>query len=265
MDLDGTLLRSDFSISQRVKTAINHAVAAGSTIVLSSGRISQVMERFSRFLGLHEKPGYLVSNNGALIQESHTGETVHESRMDARTALAVCDLADAEGFSVQLYEDDIMYMSRRNEYTDRDQKLSGTRQVVVENFRAMVNEGCYKLIIPGDTSFLPHIENIIRTFMGDTVTLFTSRFCSLEVLPKDTDKGTALAKIAEIKGVSAEETMAIGDTRNDAAMIRWAGTGVAMANGDEHLKSIANIVTKSTNDNDGVAEVIEEYLLNVKE
>ena len=259
MDLDDTLLRSDLSISRRTRNAVNRAGAAGVTIVLASGRISQAMDRFSRFLGLHERPAYLVSNNGALIQESHTGTTVYQSRMDAQTALAVCDLAEAEGFPVQMYENDIMYISRRSEYSDRDQKLTGTRQVVVENFRALVNEGCYRLIIPGDPAFLAPLEKIIRAYMGERITLFTSRPFFLEILAPDTDKGTALARIADILGASAEETLAIGDSMNDEAMIRWAGIGAAMANGDERIKNIADFVTASTNDDDGVVEVIEKY------
>jgi hydroxymethylpyrimidine pyrophosphatase-like HAD family hydrolase len=48
---------------------------------------------------------------------------------------------------------------------------------------------------------------------------------------------------------------------NDEAMIRWAGVGVAMANGDERIKNIASLVTEKTNDDDGIVEVIEKYVL----
>jgi hypothetical protein len=78
-------------------------------------------------------------------------------------------------------------------------------------------------------------------------------------MSKDTDKGTALAKVAEILGVKAEEVLAIGDSMNDEAMIRWAGVGVAMANADERIKKIADHVADYTNDDDGVAEFIEKY------
>jgi hydroxymethylpyrimidine pyrophosphatase-like HAD family hydrolase len=63
-------------------------------------------------------------------------------------------------------------------------------------------------------------------------------------------------------GIKREEVLAIGDSMNDEAMIRWAGTGVAMLNGDERIKSIAGLVTERTNDDDGVAEVIEKYILS---
>ena len=258
-DLDDTLLRSDFSISYKTRNAIKRAEAEGVTVVLASGRIPTAMEQYSRLLGLNKRPGYLVCNNGALIQESNTGAVIHEAKIEPSVALAVCDLADAEGFPVQMYEDDIMYVSRQNEFSSYDEKITGIRQVVVVNFRAMVGEGCYKLIIPGDPMILGHLESLLKTYLGEDITLFTSRPYFLEVLPRATNKGTALAIVAEIIGVSAEEALAIGDSMNDEAMIRWAGVGVAMANGDDRIKNIADIVTDRTNDDDGVAEVIEKY------
>jgi hydroxymethylpyrimidine pyrophosphatase-like HAD family hydrolase len=55
--------------------------------------------------------------------------------------------------------------------------------------------------------------------------------------------------------------MAIGDSLNDEGMIRWAGVGVAMANGDDRLKAMADMVTEKSNDDDGVADIIEQYVL----
>ncbi|MDR2158532.1 MAG: Cof-type HAD-IIB family hydrolase [Treponema sp.] len=261
LDLDDTLLRSDLTISYRTRNAIKRAEAAGITVVLASGRVPAAMEHFARLLGMHRRPGYLICNNGTMIQESHTGDLVHEAKIDAETALIAYDLANAEGFPVQIYEDDIMYVSRSNEFTEYDQKLTGLRQVVVENFGAMVGGGVYKLLIPGDPMLLAPLESIIRTYLGNDITLFTSKPYFLEILPAQTDKGTALAKTAELVGIARGEVLAIGDSMNDEAMIRWAGTGVAMANGDERIKNIADLVTEKTNDDDGVAEVIEKYIL----
>jgi len=261
LDLDDTLLHSDLSISYRTRNAIKQAVEMGVTVVLASGRVLAAMEHFSQLLGLHKRRGYLICNNGALILETHTGNIVHEVKLDKETLLAVCSLADAEGFALQMYDDNIMYVSRQNEYSNIDQKTTGLRQVVVENFKDMAGEGCYKLVIPGDPELLKYMEIIIRTYMGQNLTLFTSHPYFLELTPEDTDKGTALAKVAEMLNVRQGETIAIGDSMNDEAMIRWAGIGVAIANSDERIKSIADFVTERTNDEDGVAEVIEKYLL----
>jgi Cof subfamily protein (haloacid dehalogenase superfamily) len=261
IDLDDTLLRSDLTISFRTRNAIRRAEATGVVVVLTSGRIPAAMERFSRLLGLHKRPGYLICNNGTIIRESHTGRLIFEARIPSRSALAACDLASAEGFPVQLYEDDILYISRPNEFADYDQKLTGLRQVVVENFRDMVANGCHKLIIPGDPMILRPLENLLKTYRGGETTIVTSKPTFLEILPPRIDKGFALAKVAEILGISREEVLAIGDSMNDEAMIRWAGIGVAMLNGDERIKDIADLVTDKSNDDDGVADMIERYIL----
>jgi Cof subfamily protein (haloacid dehalogenase superfamily) len=261
IDLDDTLLRSDLTISLRTRSAIRKAESLGCVVVLASGRIPSAMEQFVRLLGLHKRPGYLICNNGAMIQESHTGKLIFEVKIPPRVALIAYDLAAAEGFPVQLYEDDIMYISRPNEFADYDQKLTGLRQVVVENFRAMVGHGCYKLLIPGDPMILRPLENILKTYIGSESTIFTSKPYFLEILPYNTNKGTGLAKVAETLGIPQKAVLAIGDSMNDEAMIRWAGIGVAMANGDDRIKDIAVMVTEKTNDDDGVAELIERYIL----
>jgi Cof subfamily protein (haloacid dehalogenase superfamily) len=261
LDLDDTLLRSDLSISYRTRNIIKRAESAGVAVVLASGRSPAAIERFSRLLGMNKSPGYLICNNGTVILESHTGELVCETRIKAESALSAYDLAAAEGFPVQIYENDIIYVSRSNEFADADEKLTGLRQVVVENFRAMVAGGVYKLIIPGDPMLLAPLESLVKTYLGKEVTLFTSKPYFLEILPAQTDKGTALAFVAERMGIPREEVLAIGDSMNDEAMITWAGTGVAMVNGDKRIKSAADFVTEKSNDDDGVAEVIERYIL----
>jgi len=261
LDVDDTLLHSDLSISRRTRSTIKQAEKDGATVVLASSRIPDSLERYARLLGLDKYPGYLICKNGALIMESDTGNIIHEARLEVGTALMICDLALAEDFPIQVFEDDIMYVSRKNEYTGEDQRITGIRQVVVENFRDMVAEGCHNLVIAGDPSVLTHVRIIIQNYMGKDITVFTSRPYFLEIMPKGTDKGSALAFISDILGVSAGEVMAIGDSMNDEAMIKWAGIGVALANADDNIKSIADLVMDSTNDEDGVAEVIEKYFI----
>ena len=260
LDLDETLLRKDLSITSNTRNTIKKTIESGVTVVLASSRIPETMERYSRFLNLHKRAGYIISNNGALITESNTGNIVHESLLDREIILKICDLAESEGFPLQMYDSNITYISKKNEYSSIDEQMTGLRQVVVENFRALVGDGCYKLIIPGEPELLSSVESLIRSYMKTKLSFYTSRKYFLQITPEGTNKGSALAKIADISGVKAEEVMAVGDSMNDEAMIRWAGVGVAMANGDENLKKIAAMVTDKTNDEDGLADFIEKYL-----
>jgi Cof subfamily protein (haloacid dehalogenase superfamily) len=260
LDLDDTLLRSDLTISFRTRNAIRKAVSLGVTVVLASSRAPASMEHFARLLGLNKKEGFLIANNGTVIQESNTGNPVFDVKIPPATALLIFDMADAEGFAVQIYDDDIMYISRANEFAEYDQKITGLRQVVVENFRSMVASGCHKILIPGDPMILAPLAKLLSMYADDAA-IFSSKPYLLEVLPPKVDKGNALALVAEKLSIPRDAVLAVGDSMNDEAMLRWAGFPVAMINGDERIKEIASLVTEKTNDEDGVAEVIERYIL----
>jgi Cof subfamily protein (haloacid dehalogenase superfamily) len=236
------------------------AEAAGITVVLASGRVPAAMEPHARVLDMHKRPGYLICNNGTIIQESHDGAIVYEIGIEASLALLAFDLVNAEDFPVEIIEGDVIYISHRNKYTDYDQKLTGLDHVVAENFRDMLKSGCHKLLIPAEPALLAPLESFLRCYLGDEITLFTSKPYFLEILPHHTDKGTALAKVASFLGIEQEEVLAVGDSMNDETMIRWAGIGVAMANSDARIKNIADYVGEKDNDNDGVAEIIEKYV-----
>ena len=262
MDLDDTLLRSDLTISYRAKSAIKKAEDSGVKVVLASGRVPAAMESYARALGMRRRLGYVICGNGTIIQETLAGKTCFEATIPPKQALVAFDLADAEGFPVQIHEAGVLYVSRSNEYTEYDEKLTGLSQIVVENFRAMVSGGCHKLLIPGDPMLLAPLQALFAAYLGEEITLFTSKPYFLEVLPAGVDKGSALARVAGLLGIRREEVLAVGDSMNDEAMLRWAGIGVAMANGDERIKAIADFVSERTNDDDGIVEIIDRFVLS---
>ena len=259
LDLDYTLLTSDFTITAGSRKIIEKIRKDGKIIVLASGRIPETMERYVRNLNLHRNPAYLISNNGALVWESHTENILYESLLDKETILEVCKLSDAEGFPLQMYADNITYISMQNDFSSMDVQYTGLRQVVVENFRAMIGDGCYELTIPGEPGKLENIEKLIKEKLKDKVDTYISRKHFLQINSANVNKGTALAKLCDSLGIKASEVLSMGDSMNDEEMISWAGVGVAMANGDERLKKIAGNVTKHGNDEDGAAEFLKNY------
>jgi len=261
MDLDDTLLHSDLSISLRTRNVLRKAQTQGIIVALASSRDPVFLDKFSVLLGLSKWPGYVIANNGTLVQESMTGTIIFEAKIPIETALMIFDIADAEGFTVQIYDDDIMYVSHKDKFTDINQKTSGIRHVVVENFRSMTAAGCHKMLIPGKPEKVASLARILDSY-ADRVTIQALKPHQLEVLPLGVDKGSALAKVAERCSISREEVLAIGDSMNDESMLRWAGCSVAMKNADSKLKEIAVFVTDKSNDEDGVAEVIERYILH---
>lgn len=265
LDLDDTLLRQDLSFSRRTRAVLKKAEDQGLVVVLASGRAPKAMERYARELDMHKRPGFIICNNGVSVYRTDTWELVQEQKLPVQPALLVYDFVDSEGLPVQVYDDESIYVSKRNEFADQDIKLTGFRQVVVENFRAMIAAGQTKLVIPGDPMYLSPLEKILKNLIGDELTIFTSKPYFLEILPPDCGKGQALAFVAKELGISRSSVMAVGDSMNDESMIRWAGWGVAMRNGVPDIKQLASFITDKTNEEDGVASLVEEFILGERE
>lgn len=85
---------------------------------------------------------------------------------------------------------------------------------------------------------------------------------NFEVMRNGSTKGDAVRYLANYFGIDKEEVMCIGDSENDLSMIKYAGTGIAMGNASEDIKSVADYVT-DTNVNDGVAKAINKFVLKV--
>lgn len=83
-----------------------------------------------------------------------------------------------------------------------------------------------------------------------------------EIIPRGLSKGNALVQLAQRLGIPVENTVAAGDAANDLSMLRAAGVGVAMCNGTDEAKAAADAVTCRDNNHDGIAEIIEKYLVH---
>ncbi len=96
---------------------------------------------------------------------------------------------------------------------------------------------------------------------GEELSIFFSEPFFLEICPVGVDKGESLKRLLEKKGWKREELMAFGDGGNDLTMLEYAGKGIAMANSQKHVLEIADEITLS-NDEDGVAVMVEKYILD---
>jgi Cof subfamily protein (haloacid dehalogenase superfamily) len=264
LDVDNTLLYSDKSVSFRVRNALRKAGSQGIIVVLASSRPPAALKRFSALLG--ERDGCFIANSGTIVLEGRTGEILYERKILPAAALPVFDLADAEGFAVQIHEGDTIYISRANEFTGYGEKygekLTSVRQVVLEaaNFREMIAAGCHKMLIPGDPMILEPLALLLKT-LSEEVAIHSPRPYLLEVLPSGIDKSSALVLAAKKYSVLREEVLVMGNSPDDAAMFRWAGYSATTNNAESQLKEIASYITETANAEDCVAEVIEHFLL----
>lgn len=262
MDLDDTLLRHDLTISKRTVQTLAKATAKGIKIMLASGRAPEAMARYATQIGLDHIDSYLICNNGAQIITSNTNKIIAEHFLPVELAIEAFRLTIDAGLSCHIYENDIIYISKTTEFSECDFQLSGLKPVIPDDYEALLRRGTYKLVIPGDPEFLVPIEAELKVIFKGRATIFVSKPYFLEILPLNAGKGEALKEIAEtILGIPQSRVMAFGDSMNDESMIRYAGQSVAMCNGRPEIRKLARHLTDKTNDEDGIADFLEQYVL----
>lgn len=256
-DLDGTLLRSDGSISPRTLVALQRLTAQGVHFVAVTARPLCMVQRLA---GLHGLTGLAICSNGALTVDLASGNVIAHEALGAQAAGGVVAALrrGAPGVSYAL-ERLSFFAEERGFYTEVRRHYPGYpfAPEVVDDVLALCAEPCTALL-----ALHPHLESetlaeVAREAPGVSVTFSGGRF--VEVAALGATKGAALARLARNLGIDSNEVLAFGDMPNDLSMLAWAERSVAMGNAHPAVLSAATDVTAS-NDEDGVALVLEDLL-----
>jgi Cof subfamily protein (haloacid dehalogenase superfamily) len=255
-DLDGTLLRSDDTVSQRTRDALAAATAAGAAHIVVTGRAVPWTRHILDDLGYD---GLAVCGQGAQVYHAGEHRLLTSVTLDRQLAGLALSKLEAEVGPLALA-------------ASRD-GLDG-EVLVGPGYR--VQEGPLPYVPYEDPADLwsaplnkvyiqhPELDDdalalAARQAVGGLVDVVMAGAGVVEVLPLGLSKATGLSLAARRLGVKAVDTIAFGDMPNDIPMFAWAHHGVAMANAHDDLKAVAHEVTAS-NDQDGIAVVLEELL-----
>ncbi|HUV94315.1 MAG TPA: Cof-type HAD-IIB family hydrolase [Anaerolineae bacterium] len=257
LDLDGTVLRENLTMSARVHRALRSAAERGVQLTLASGRGYPSMRRWVEELRITVP---VICYQGAVVTDPLTRRCLRQRTFPLTLIQELADLARRHDLTLTLYADDQVYVKDKRHADDFYEKWFGLPCHVVDDLALALPTEPFKCIYIATEAELDRLRpDFERQFAGRLRVMRSHRFF-LEGLPLGADKGTALAWVAERLGISREETMAIGDSGNDAGMIAWAGLGVAMGNASAEAKSVADYVAPSVDD-DGLAQAIERFCL----
>ncbi len=257
-DLDGTLVGRDLVIRSRVRTAIASMLARGVAGCIVTGRMYQAALPYARELGFTAP---LVCYQGAAIVDPTNDTTIREMPLDPATVSELIDVVRGDGMHLQLYHDDAYYAEASNRLSALYASLSGVQPRIVSSLRAeFATTAATKAVVIADPDRAgPYVERLHRRF-GSRVYVTRSYPEFVEVLDPRVDKGEALRFVARRLGVDMSEVVAIGDSWNDAPLLRAAGFGIAMGSAPRELREVATVEVADVA-NDGVAEAIERYVL----
>lgn len=264
-DLDGTLLNDTKEITPGNRAAIEAALAQGHKFIITTGRPLDSAIQQAEALGLTGPGCCLIAFNGAVIYDLGARRVLFRQTLPLDLAAKVWREAERRGIHIQTYDEEQVLVDPRCDGVEIRNycRIIHTKYRVIPDISAVTEEPPKLLLIHYDSEDgkLEAFRQWLLSWCAGQLDTFYSSPQLLEVVCAGMNKGSALLRLAELLGIEQADTISIGDSGNDLAMIQAAGTGVAMVNGVEEVRAAADRVTVRDNNHDALAEVLEELVL----
>jgi Cof subfamily protein (haloacid dehalogenase superfamily) len=269
IDMDGTLLNSKHEVSEKNKNALKKAKEMGINIAVTTGRLFCSARYYSDLLGI-DTP--VIASNGAYIKNKYEDEPILECPIPKDMLIDIYKIIKKHDLIVNSNSWNTFIRDAEipegHAYKTMNKDLPEGKKVnfiVNEDFISAINEfegNLLKVIIVEDENKdkLWRAKEELQSIYKDKLHIVSSGTNNFEIMIGNVSKGNAVAYLADSLHIPSEEIMCIGDSENDISMLKFAGLGIAMGNGLQMVKDIADFVT-DTNDNDGVAKAIEKFVL----
>jgi 5-amino-6-(5-phospho-D-ribitylamino)uracil phosphatase len=283
LDLDGTLLNSRGLLPERNRWAIAEVRARGVRVALVTGRRFRDARPLALELGL-DVP--VIAHNGALTKHARTLETVAVNLLPLEAAREVLRVGRREGADALVSDDPIgagvlVYDHVSEDNTALAKYVAWSRRIHgdeadeavrrVASLEEYLDHAPVHVAFSGNCATMRRLDEALRRELGESIkvlcTMYPKQdFALVDVLHPEVSKGTGVAAVAAEYGLTPQEVMAVGDNFNDLEMLGFAGTAVVMGNAEtalrDSLSSLRDFHVTATNDEDGVAEAIEKFILN---
>lgn len=268
LDLDGTLLRRDHSVSPRDEGAIREAIRSGVHVAICTGRISTGAVGTARKLGLQTS---MICADGGVFACPSTAKKRWQNPIRLEAAEHVAAVADEHEMASFVFLHHEIHADARGERW-LEYVRTWTPDVFVHDRLAQVahwrsHEDVAVVLAIGEREHVERNAELLRDQRGSDLTVVTWRAGSsgehwaLMARPAGVDKGSGLAQLAAQLGVAREDVCAVGDWYNDVPMFAWAGRSFVMGQSLPEVKKHATDELRATSDEGGgVAEAIERWL-----
>ncbi len=271
LDLDGTTLNNEGQLSDKNKEAIAYAISRGVHIIIASGRAYNTLPK-----QILELPGieYAVTSNGAAVCHVPEGEVLQGLKIKEEVVHRILEMTREYEIVYEAFVDGHAYADRR--YVQDPLRYGASEEAVeyvkrtrqfVEDMPAFIKEHGASLdsmdIVVKNSEMRQEIYEVLEE-VKEEIYVTSSVPQLVEISDKYSGKAAGLRYLKEHLGISKDYMAAIGNADNDRDMIAYAKYGYAVANASSGCKEAADVILKS-NDQDGVAEGIYDFLAKLKE
>lgn len=266
-DLDDTLLNRKKEISSANRDALNRALVQGHAITITTGRAFGPALLQARLLGLTGKNCYMICYNGSVIYDFEKDRILYQTGLAPDLVRMVFDQAAGFGIPVQTYShEEVIAQADTPVLREYCQIQSVPYRIVEDAAQYLISIGQPhppKILIVDyrQDAHVNEFRHLITPMLQGKADVFLSHSDMMEIVPTGVNKGAAVHILCDYLGLPIEASVSAGDAENDLTMIREAHVGCAMCNGEPAVREAADYVTKQDCDHDGVAEILERFVL----
>lgn len=267
--MDGTLLGKNHSISDENIDALKRAYNKGIVIAICTGRLFYSAMQYSSVLNIN---GPIISSNGTYIRERDSKSELYKNPLTTEEVSVICDILEKNNIKFYYINTFDTAMSKNEFPKDHAYVIANEKFKFEKKIQLIVDDNILKHVKEHSKNVLKVIaiekedkeklckvkEELRKLNMFEVV---SSGEENVEIMKKGSSKGKAVKVLAEKLNIKRKEIICIGDNENDISMIKYAGLGIAVANGIDDLKNEADYVT-DTNLNNGVAKAIHKFILD---
>lgn len=257
-DLDGTLIGNQHVTKETLDT-IRRLNDEGYIFTVATGRHIIAAKEIVKKLGVIRYP--IICSNGAYIYDLEKEKVIYQTLIDEVTALRAIEICDHYELDFLIYTIDGIISTKKAELK-LNSRIGAFKVTVIEKseFKQYLKNGVIKiLVIEENTELLNKVRELLSRI--EELYPIQSQHNFLDIGHRLANKGNALSILAQYLQVPLEECMAIGDQENDIKMIEAAKIGVAMENGVDSLKKVADFVTKSYDEN-GFSFAVDRFIFD---
>ncbi len=261
-DLDGTLLNEKKQITTKTYEALRAWHEAGHRIAISSGRPLKSILSVIETQRLLPFAPCAVAFNGAQIHDCKSGTDLFRCTLSMTQVRELSALARKEELYIHSYADDTIYTPCEGGELAFYTRVVRLPHRLLPAFPEGLPEEPFKMLAIDltESGKIQRFSDAVAASFSGCIHCVPSNPWYLEVFSSLAGKGSAVGRLAGLLDIPAEYTLAAGDAENDVSMIRAAGVGIAMCNGQPGVLAAADRITESDNDHDGLASLIMEYI-----
>jgi hypothetical protein len=260
IDVDGTLIKSDHTVSEPTRQTIQKLLNKNILVVLVSARPIDGILSISKNIGTLDLP--IASLNGGYIVLQN--EVIFESSIDLETTALLHKQLMEQHVTLLYYRQRACFGEMMDVHVEKEQRVTKV-PIIIQPFQETMDHwkkeqsGPNKILIISSPAAIQKIQKKLKGIYENELNICSSKPIYLEVMNAAASKANAVKFLLNKYHIKREEIIVIGDNFNDQEMIQFGGMGIAMGNAPDEVKAVADFVT-DTNNNDGVHKAITKFI-----